>query len=650
VTAIALSRRARDYLPTVIPPDAGQIPPDAGQTTPRPARRRDPDSPDGDRPPQRKPQPPHKQLTERQRRLRQRALPLALLAIGAFAVGAISAAGSAEQDMAERFVDAWARQDFNTMHGELTPEAQAQFPVERLASLYRGAQGAATATAINPGQADAPTSVEGTDVVEVRVDVRTEVFGLVEGTLQLPVSDDKISWAPHLTFPNLQPGERVGRRLTLDPRAAIAAKDGTPLAEGESDRDSPLGSAAIDVTGEVGEPDSERAAELAREGYPSDQETGISGLELAFNSRLAGRPGGELLAVPEGTDLPDVPEGVEGRVLAVAEQVPGQPVKTTIDPDLQEATVAALGGRLGGIAVLDARNGQVRALAGAAFSNPRPPGSTFKVITTTAALEENEVKLDDTFDAVTEINPAPETGARVISNAHGELCGGTFVDAFAHSCNTVFAPLGIDVGGKKLVETAERYGFNSEPTLYDAEATAAVEPGEMTIPPEFDETGTLLSVTAIGQGDVLATPLGMASVAQTVANGGTRMPTPIVTDPELQADAGPVQVTSKENARVLTGLMRAVVTQGTGSAAGLSGVQVAGKTGTAEIGPKPGATPPPPGSEDEEELIIDAWFIAFAPARKPKLAIAVTILDAPGDGGTVAAPIARQILGSALGG
>jgi penicillin-binding protein A len=628
------------------------IPPEAGPTTPRQrGRRSEPDRPQGQRSTsQRKPQPPRKPLTERQRRLRQRALPLALLALGAFVFGMLSAAGSAEQDMAERFVDAWARQDFKTMHDQLSPEAQAQYPVEQLAAEYQQAQEASTATAIDPGDADAPTSVDGADVVDVRVDVRTELFGLVEGTLRLPLSDEKVDWAPHLTFPNLETGERVGRRLTLGARAAIVAKDGTPLAEGGSDRGSPIGSDAIDVTGEVGDPDTDQAAELERAGYPSDKETGVSGLELAFNSRLAGRPGGELLAVPEGTDLPDVPRSVEGRVLASAAQVPGQPVKTTIDPDLQEATVSALGGRLGGIAVLDARNGQVRALAGAAFSNPRPPGSTFKVITTTAALDENQVKLDDTFDSVTEINPAPQTGARVISNAHNETCGGTFVDAFAHSCNTVFAPLGIKVGGEKLVETSERYGFNSEPTLYNAEATAAVEPGKMTIPPEFDETGTLLSVTAIGQGDVLATPLGMASVAQTVANGGTRSPTPIVTDPALQAEAGPVQVTSKENARVLTGLMRAVVTQGTGSAAALPGVQVAGKTGTAEIGPKPGQTAPPPGSEDEQELIVDAWFIAFAPARKPQLAIAVTVLDAPGDGGTVAAPIARQILGSALGG
>jgi penicillin-binding protein A len=172
----------------------------------------------------------------------------------------------------------------------------------------------------------------------------------------------------------------------------------------------------------------------------------------------------------------------------------------------------------------------------------------------------------------------------------------------------------------------------------------------MTIPTDFsgDKSHTDLSVTAFGQGRVLATPLGMASVAQTVANGGERSPTSIVKDPGLKSDIKPVQVTSKANARVLTGLMRAVVSSGTGVAANLPGVQVAGKTGTAELGPKPGEPTPPPGQEDTAKQLIDGWFIAFAPAQHPKLAIAVMLIDASGDGGTTAAPIARDILASAL--
>jgi cell division protein FtsI/penicillin-binding protein 2 len=272
------------------------------------------------------------------------------------------------------------------------------------------------------------------------------------------------------------------------------------------------------------------------------------------------------------------------------------------------------------------------------------------VITTTAGLEQKEVKLDEYFEPVSEINPDLENGARVIENNEGEVCGGTFVQSFAHSCNTVFAPLGADVGGKALVDTAERYGFNQEPTLYDAEATAAAQPGKMTIPKELG-SATDITATAIGQGRVLATPLGMASVAQTVAAGGTRSPTPIVVDPALRADAEPVEVTSAEIARVLTGLMRAVVTSGTGVAAAIPRIQVAGKTGTAELGPRPNQLSPqidPETGEPELEQIIDAWFIAFAPANKPKLAIAVMLIDAPGDGGQTAAPIAQDILSAAL--
>jgi peptidoglycan glycosyltransferase len=140
----------------------------------------------------------------------------------------------------------------------------------------------------------------------------------------------------------------------------------------------------------------------------------------------------------------------------------------------------------------------------------------------------------------------------------------------------------------------------------------------------------------------------MASIAQTVANRGVRSPTPIVKDGALQSDAKPVQVTSEENARVLTGLMRAVVTSGTGVAANIRGLDVAGKTGTAELGPKPGQPPPAPGEENTQKQVVDGWFIAFAPARKPKLAIAVMLIDANGDGGSTAAPIARTILEAAL--
>ena len=583
--------------------------------------------------------------------MRQRALPLGVVALVAFIFGVISSAGSPEQDMAMRFVNDWAHQDFQAMHDELSDSAQAQYTAADLQSAYLTAQEASTATSIDPGSADGPKSVNGKDVVDVGVGVGTRLFGTVNGILRLPLDGGKVAWNPSLTFPGLATDERVGRRLTVGRRAAILAKNGTPLATGPvGHRTSPLGSDAIDIAGETGAPDADQRAKLQKAGYPSNEDTGVSGLELAFNGRLSGHPSGQLLAVKEGTSLPDVPAGTPGRVLATAHGTPGQPVRTTIDPHLQSTTVNALGGQSGGVVVLNARNGKVLSMAGSAYSSPQPPGSTFKVITATSALENHDVKLSDTFPVVTEINPDPVAGARVVANAHNEACGGTFVQAFAKSCNSVFAPLAVKVGADNLVNTAEDYGYNQPVTLYNAQATAATQPNMMTLPSakelNAEPTHTDLSVTGFGQGKVLATPLGMASVAQTVANGGVRDPTPIVKDPALQSAAKPVEVTSKANARVLTGLMRAVVTEGTGVAAALPGIQVAGKTGTAELGPKPGAPPAPPGAQTDQ--LIDGWFIAFAPANKPRLAIAVMLIDASGDGGTTAAPIARTILGSAL--
>ena len=109
--------------------------------------------------------------------------------------------------------------------------------------------------------------------------------------------------------------------------------------------------------------------------------------------------------------------------------------------------MVALGDLFGGVAVLDADDGAVRALAGIAFSSPQPPGSTFKVITTVAALEEDAVKLTDSSRS----RARTTRSAATIDNASDELCGGTFVESFAHSCNTVFAPLGAEVGGERLV-------------------------------------------------------------------------------------------------------------------------------------------------------------------------------------------------------
>ena len=569
---------------------------------------------------------------ERRRRLLTRSLPLALIALVAFVIGIVAGTpGSPEKDAAGRFAEAWEAGDFRSMYAELNEASRARVDRKEFEAAYREAEQVSTARTLEAGSPGDPEHTDAGTTVPVGVTVGTVAFGSLEEALELPFADGGVEWGPSLAFPGLRPGEELAADVALAERAPILARDGTVLAEGPAaEREHPIGSAAIDVTGEVGEADEEELTRLARHGFPPETPVGISGLERAFNDRLAGKPGGSLVAVAG--------DGSSVRTLAKSKPQPGAPVKTTIDADLQETTVAALAGRSGGVAVLDTRNGDVRALAGLAFSAPQPPGSTFKVVTTTAALEAGKVSLDDEF----EISDGVNVGGRFINNANGEFCGGTFRESFAESCNAVFAPLGPAVGNDKLVETAEGFGFNSPPSLYAPRIVAEVEPEESTIPTEIGEEIDL-GVSAIGQGEVLATPLEMASVSQTVANDGVRLPNSIVLNKKLRPEAEPVRVMSKKTAGELTELMIGVVTEGTGTAGAIAEAQVAGKTGTAELGPKP-------GEEDSENpvQIKDAWFTAFAPAEKPRLAVGVLLIEAEAAGGEVAAPIASEILSAGL--
>jgi peptidoglycan glycosyltransferase len=569
---------------------------------------------------------------ERRRRLITRTLPLAVVALVAFIVGVTAGSpGSPEKDAAKRFTAAWAAKNFKAMYAELNDASRGRVNLKEFEAAYREAQQTATIRGIDAGPVGDSQSTEAGKVVPVEMSIQTVAFGTVEEDLNVPY-DDGVEWDESLVFPGLRPGEEVAADVELAERAPILARDGTPLAEGPAEeREHPIGSAAIDVTGEVGEAPEEEWPQLARRGFSPETPVGISGLERAFNARLAGKPGGKLLAVSA--------DGSSVRTLARDKPQKGAPVKTTIDSDLQEVAVSALAGRSGGVAVLDAKRGDVRALAGQAFSAPQPPGSTFKIITTTAALEAGKVSLDDEFEISNGIN----VGGRFLNNAGGEYCGGTFRESFAESCNAVFAPLGPAVGNDKLVETAERFGFNSPPSLYAPQIIREVEPEESTIPTEIGEEIDL-GVSAIGQGEVLATPLEMANVAQTVGNNGVRMPTSIVANKKLRPDAEPVRVMSPKIADELTELMIGVVNEGTGTAADISEAQVAGKTGTAELGPKPG--------EEESEnpvQIKDAWFSAFAPAEKAKLAVGVLLIEAEAAGGEVAAPIAAEVLAAGLG-
>jgi peptidoglycan glycosyltransferase len=555
-----------------------------------------------------------------------------MVAIVAFIFGAFAGRpGSPEKDAAARFTKAWGQKDFAAMYRELNLATRRSVSEADFTSAYRNAAEVATLHALKSEAPGDVKKVDGETVVQVGITADTVAFGQVTADLELPYAEGGIAWGPSLVFPGLEAGEHLENAVELAPRASILAADGTPLAEGPaSGREHPIGSAAIDVTGEVGTAEAQDRSSLARHGFPPGTPVGVTGLEQVFNARLAGKPGGSLLAVKATSG--------SARILARSEPHPGAAVKTTIDPDLQVAAVSALAGRAGGIAVLDARNGNVRAFAGQALSAPQPPGSTFKMVTTTAALEKGVVSLDDEFPISNGVN----VGGRFISNANGEYCGGTLREAFAESCNADFAPLGPKIGNDDMVATAEHFGFNSPPALYAERFVRLAELPQSTIPTQIgDELD--LGVSAIGQGEILATPLQMAMVAQAIANHGVREPTSVVANRKLRPEADAVQVMSKQTAAQMTELMVGVVTGGTGYAGAIPEAQVAGKTGTAELGPVPGQEDSP-----EPEQIKDAWFAAFAPAKRARLAVGVLLIEAEAAGGEVAAPAAAQVLSAGL--
>jgi penicillin-binding protein A len=570
---------------------------------------------------------------ERRKRIVTRAIPIVAIAGAAFITGTIAGRTNTDLDPARTFMAAWEQGDYATMHDQLTDRAAAKYPLSEFKDAYEQAAQAATIQRVNEDSLDSGKTPTGGKAAVAQVTLDTNAFGTLNGQLVLPLEGAMIDWNPTLVFPGLKDGETLSHRTTVPSRAPILAADGTPLAEGPATaRSSPLGASAAAVAGAVGAPSAAQRKQLEKLGFPAGTLTGTSGLELAFNDRLLGTPGGELrISGPNGSS-----------VIAQTKPVPGKPVHTTIDPDLQQAAVTTLGGTFGGIVALDPKTGDVLAVAGIGFSSPQPPGSTFKLITTTAALDAGVVKPTDTFPLASSVT----IDGREVSNANGEVCGGTFVEAFAESCNSVFVPLGPKLGSDRLVGAAEKYGFNSPPGLYDQQALDAVDLPSSTIPQHID-TDLDLGVSAIGQGEVLATPLEMASVAQTIANGGKRLPTSIVSDKSLETSEKPVRVTSKDTADEMRSLMIGVVQNGTGTAAAISGIDVAGKTGTAELGP---VTPVTPGTDPGEvKQRVDAWFTCFAPASDPKIVVAALVTDASGAGGSVAAPLARSVVASALG-
>jgi peptidoglycan glycosyltransferase len=559
----------------------------------------------------------------RSRRLRRLA-PVLVLAAGAFAGGLVAGGRHepSERRLAIRFAAAWEREDYAEMYSMLTAAARAETSLRSFARRHRRARVTATLARMRAGR---PHSVRD-DSVTVPFELRTRVFGDLEAAVGLPLGEGAdgepaVAWAPHLVFPGLRPGERLRRNTRMPKRETIEARDGTPIARGDA-RLSDLDPLASEIAGRVGPAPPERAQELAARGFPPGAAVGLTGLEREFDEELAGTPGGELVA---GT-----------RVLASTPPRPGRSVRTTIDPEIQRAAVQALAGRYGGIAAVRPRTGEVLALSGVAFSAPQPPGSVFKIITLAAALEAGTVSRNQRFPVQT----AATLEGVELQNAHGESCGGSLIASFAHSCNSVFAPIGAELGAERLVAAAERFGFNEDPRLEGA--------ARSTIPAAA-EIGDDLAVgsTAIGQGKVLTTPLQMALVAAAIGEKGRRVqPTLRKGERTESRQAVPAPI-----ARFVGRAMRAVVTDGTGVGAAVDGVAVAGKTGTAELRSTVSEDPVPaePGEPPPEEDLTDtdAWFAAYAPARTPRIAVCV-LLIAQGAGGEVAAPAAAQVIDAAL--
>jgi len=577
------------------------------------------------------------------RRLR-RARPMIALAGVAFAIGAIVGANhtaSRAHTLAAQFVAAWTKGEYAAMYSDIDAASAQTTSIGEFTNAYQNAL--TTATATNVQVTGKPHNVPGNRVA-VPVLVHTRLFGTLSIDFKLKIVDGsgenaRIAWSRSLAFPGLHQGELLSRRTTLPQRATLLARDGSVLAEGAASgagqRSSPLGNVASAVVGSVGPVPVARRQALEAEGEPASAIVGVSGVERALDDRLRGTPGGELLAGQ--------------RVLASVTPNTAPAVRSTVSPIVQRAAVTALGGQLGGIVAMQPATGQILAVAGLGLDSLQPPGSTFKMVTLSGVLQAGIATAHTTFPYATY---ATLDGVK-LSNANGEECGGTLELAFAVSCNSVFAPLGVKLGAARLVAMAESYGFNHEPGIPGAV--------ESTLPAASQIQGELdAGSTAIGQGEVLASALQMATVAATIADGGRRpRPTFALTN---KSSPG-VAATSAAVARTVRRLMIAVVREGTGTSAAIPGVTVAGKTGTAELktttacpSGKEEASAKEAGSGSSSESCqgtaseannTDAWFAAFAPALHPRIVVGVLLVK-DGAGGATAAPVARQVLEAGL--
>jgi peptidoglycan glycosyltransferase len=371
---------------------------------------------------------------------------------------------------------------------------------------------------------------------------------------------------------------------------------------------------------------------------------GSAGLEKQYDDELAGRQNEFASTVDQ----------------LLGHRQEGEDIRTTLDVNGQKTALQALGGRRGSVVALEPTTGRVRVMAsepgydpnkitapggiGAAASTLNratqgryPPGSTFKVVTASAAIDSGLYKPDSFISGK---SPKIISGVP-LSNFGGENFGSiSLTDALTHSVNTVFGEIGEKLGRRTLYKYMIRFGFQRKPPM-DYPRDEMIASG--VFPAKACGRGIDFGRVAIGQEcHLFATPLQMAEVAATVANKGVRMKPQLVErvvakDGRVKQSFRPkkaADVMSEQSAAQVGQMMQHVVEEGTGTAARLAGISVAGKTGTAEI----------PGTSENQ-----VWFICYAPADNPRMAVAVTIERTQGEGGTVAAPIAKQVLESLLG-
>ena len=379
-------------------------------------------------------------------------------------------------------------------------------------------------------------------------------------------------------------------------------------------------------------------------------ERGQAGLEQSRNDELTGEKN-------EFVSLFD-------EILSRSQE--GEDVHTTLDPAAQEAAIGALAGQPGSVVALEPSTGRVRVMVSLPDYDPNdvpdafaelnqaegspvfnratqaryPPGSTMKVVTAAAALDSGQYEPDSIVDGS---SPKTISGAPLTNSGGADFGPIPLTTALTNSVNTVWAEVGEELGADTMYEYMERFGFNTVPDL-------DYPRNQMTPSGVFGTDGELLDAddpvdvgrVAIGQERLQVTPLQMAMVAAAVGNDGVLMK-PRLTDRVVDKDGRVTEriepdeeerVIDEDTAAELADMMADVVNEGTGTGAALSGIQVAGKTGTAEVD----------GGASNQ-----AWFIAFAPVDDPEMAIAVTVERTTGQGGTVAAPIAKSVLEVLLG-